>query len=318
MDETADRCERKVLNILVGILNGEPVKPMLIDVIFLDKTNSSSVQQAFISCCHILWPQKVEYEKVSLLITDQASYMLLAGKNLKGIFPNLNHVTCIAHALNRVCSSIQENLDFVNKFVSSMKKVFLNSKSKQELYKEVTGLRLPPVPVPTRWCTWLETANYYRENFTQMNKFVDQLKSEAKSKSIKKVKNIIQMNAFQDQLLEVGEYKFLTEVITKLQQQNLKMNSQLDLINEVKAKLSGFAKEKLEKSLFKNPDFKKFTENADFDHRLKNSYAPLVSVEVERSFSRYKNLLTDKRQRFLPEKLKINIIIQFNQFLKNL
>jgi len=38
-----------VLNILVGVLNGESVKPMLIDMEFLEKTNNSTVQQAFIT-----------------------------------------------------------------------------------------------------------------------------------------------------------------------------------------------------------------------------------------------------------------------------
>jgi hypothetical protein len=133
MDETTNKCERKVLNILVGVLNGEPIKPMLLDVKFLEKTDSSHVQQALIDSCVILWPEKIQYNLVWLLVTDQASYMVLAGKLLKNFFPNMKHITCIVHALNRVCSSIQKNFIHINRLISNMKKVLLNSKSKQAL-----------------------------------------------------------------------------------------------------------------------------------------------------------------------------------------
>jgi hypothetical protein len=39
-------------------------------------------------------------------------------------------------------------------------------------------------------------------------------------------------------------------------------------------------------------------------------YAPITSVDVERSFSQYKNLLTDKRRSLLFENIKEMLIIQ--------
>lgn len=41
-------------------------------------------------------------------------------------------------------------------------------------------------------------------------------------------------------------------------------------------------------------------------------YAPISSVDVERSFSTYKNVLTDNRCKFLFENLKKTLIIQVN------
>ena len=46
---------------------------------------------------------KVRREDVNLLISDAASYMFRAGKVLKEIYPNLLHVTCLAH-LMRNCA----------------------------------------------------------------------------------------------------------------------------------------------------------------------------------------------------------------------
>jgi len=44
-------------------------------------------------------------------------------------------------------------------------------------------------------------------------------------------------------------------------------------------------------------------------------YAPITSVDVERSFSQYKNLLTDKRRSLLLENIKEMLIIQCNSDL---
>lgn len=41
-------------------------------------------------------------------------------------------------------------------------------------------------------------------------------------------------------------------------------------------------------------------------------YAPITSVDVERLFSVFKNMLTDKRHSFTEEKLEMHMIINFN------
>jgi len=41
-------------------------------------------------------------------------------------------------------------------------------------------------------------------------------------------------------------------------------------------------------------------------------YAPITSVDVKRSFSVFKNMLTDKRHSFTEEKLEMHMIIHFN------
>ncbi|KAF0750132.1 Uncharacterized protein FWK35_00038415 [Aphis craccivora] len=41
-------------------------------------------------------------------------------------------------------------------------------------------------------------------------------------------------------------------------------------------------------------------------------YAPVTSVDVEQSFSSYKNILSDRRRSFLFENLKNHLIVQCN------
>uniref|UniRef100_A0A915KXL8 DUF659 domain-containing protein n=1 Tax=Romanomermis culicivorax TaxID=13658 RepID=A0A915KXL8_ROMCU len=79
----------------------------------LEKTNNSTVMQSIINICGFIWGAEIHYKKVWLVVMDQASHMLLAFPNLKGMFPNSKHVTCLAHSLHRVCETIREEYDTI-------------------------------------------------------------------------------------------------------------------------------------------------------------------------------------------------------------
>jgi len=72
----------------------------------------------------------------------------------------------------------------------------------------------------------------------------------------------------------------------------------------------------LESSISKIPDLKRFFENKNLEFKLKATYAPLTSVDVERSFSRLKNILTDDRHKLTPDNMEKLIVIQYNAFLE--
>ena len=59
------------------------------------------------------------------MVSDQARYMLLAIKNLKltNMYPNLHHITCIVHALHRVCEKIRLGNLLANKLIGDVKNV---------------------------------------------------------------------------------------------------------------------------------------------------------------------------------------------------
>ena len=81
--------------------------------------------------------------------------MLWAFQQLKVMYPNLNHVTCIAHGLRRISESIGGNDNSANDFIAVLKKILAKPPSCQVLYQEVTGLQIPQFPVITRWGTWI-------------------------------------------------------------------------------------------------------------------------------------------------------------------
>jgi hypothetical protein len=108
----------------------------------------------------------------------------------------------------------------------------------------------------------------------------------------------------------------LPKKITKLETKSLTIDQQLNIIEDIREGLTDFALEKLNNNLKKNPDFDRFiSKNNSLEFKLKTLYAPLVSVDVERSFSTYKHILSDRRYNLLETNIEKYIVLQFNQSL---
>lgn len=212
-----------------------------------------------------------------------------------------------------VCETIRNTYELADNFIGLMKQILARAPLRKQLWISKTGLPLPPDPVITRWGTWLNTAIFYGENFDKTVDFFKEL--ENKSEAIKKVKKIIQRRDFKDEIVALHKFKFIPDFILKLETQGLKISEQTEVLDTLKKKLTGPSLAKLNSSLDKNPGFKSFTENDSVEFCIKTKYAPLVSVDVERSFSSYKALLRDNRQRFIPENIEQHLVIQFNSFL---
>lgn len=171
VDETTDTAGRYVANLIVGKLceAEEPPTPHLLACKQLPKTNADTIARFVNNGLRILWSNGDNDEKVLLLVTDAAAYMLKAGGSLKCFYPNLIHLTCFAHGMNRVAEKIREYFPNVNKLISSVKKVFLKAPLRIEIYREILpNTPLPPEPILTRWGTWLQAAIFYANNFDKI------------------------------------------------------------------------------------------------------------------------------------------------------
>jgi hypothetical protein len=62
-------------------------------------------------------------EKLLVLISDAATYMVKVGKNLSVFYTAMVHLTCIVHALHRVCATIMDEFDIVNNYLARLKQV---------------------------------------------------------------------------------------------------------------------------------------------------------------------------------------------------
>ena len=105
-----------------------------------------------------------------------ASYMMAASPLLKAFYPNMVHITCLAHALHRVAETIRNEFPRVNSLVSNMKKVFCKSPSRVALFRQILpSISLPPKPVITRWGTWIDAVVYYAEHLEEISALVNAL-----------------------------------------------------------------------------------------------------------------------------------------------
>lgn len=135
---------RYVANLIVGKLTDEgPSKAHLLACKILERANHATISRFIndnlckttffmLNCLYlrlfnflaILWPSGIQHEKVKLYYSDAAAYMVKSATSLKIFYPNLIHVTCLAHALNLVCEVIRNEYEGVNGLIANVKKVF--------------------------------------------------------------------------------------------------------------------------------------------------------------------------------------------------
>ena len=322
IDETQDFKTRFVVNTMVGILNGQKHDCYLLNVEFVERTDNNSIQKAVLNACKILWPDQIEFKRLHLIISDQAGYMLLAVKKLKEmevIFPHINHITCLAHAFHRVSELIQSENSVINQFLTDCKKFLLKSAKRKSDFKTATDLTLPPVPINTRWGTWLSAAAFYLENYEAVKNFIIEYQPDSDSAAFERLKKLATgpNQSVAKCLFKIKPLMEIPSLITKLETRNLSVDEQLSIISRMKVVIKDHPslEYKLSESLRKNPDIDSFPSPTDPILKSERKYCPLVSVDVERSFSKFNYLFDTKRNQLTLENIKYLMIIHYNSFL---
>lgn len=332
IDETTDSRGRYIAHLLIGVLSDDILpKSYLIASKQLEKTNALTVAR-FVQeeLSKFFLPTPVPGDNFLLILSDAAPYMIKAGQNLKIFYPNLIHVTCLAHALNRVAEEIRNHFPLVNSLISNMKKIFLKAPLRIQFYKEkLPNTPLPPQPVITRWGTWLEATFFYCDNFCQLDGLIAELSDES-SQSLTELKRLFKNKEIKQQLSFLKtNYSFVSKTITQMEESNLPLTRSVQLIKQcevafenVAGKIGSKIFQKFRNVMEKNSGFQfvsqvanvlkgDFTDSIDLDPMLLNNFknAPITSVDVERSFSIYKFLYNDRRQNFLMENFEKHLVV---------
>nr|XP_055073537.1 CGG triplet repeat-binding protein 1-like [Misgurnus anguillicaudatus] len=94
VDETTDARDCSVLNIVIGVEK----QYFLVDVVFMERCNYSTVSQEILASLH---SNALDLNDARAVVTDNAAYCLKAYREvLKGLMPNSVHVTCLCHIIN--------------------------------------------------------------------------------------------------------------------------------------------------------------------------------------------------------------------------
>lgn len=105
VDETTDAEGRHVAAVLLRTMEESSSRPYLMQILELDKTNADTVFHAVDDFLRLLG-DAVNRNDILALVTDAAAYMICAGNKLKAIYSRMLHLTCLAHALNRLSERI--------------------------------------------------------------------------------------------------------------------------------------------------------------------------------------------------------------------
>lgn len=325
LDETTDSLGRYIVHFLVKPLNSFN-RPYLIACKILSKVNGQTISVFVMDTLKNMWGESYDYKigNVLVLSTDGVAYMLLSGRILKTYLPNLKHVTCLAHGLNRVAEKIRSLYPDVDLLISNVKKVFLKAPNRIRILKDkYPNMPLPPKPVITRWGTWLAAAAYYEKYFDEIKVVLWALRS-SDAMSIRVAKRIIQTENLRNNLKYIVEnFHIIEYALKKLQESKISVVDTFLTLDQVRAVISwsssASVSQKLEDVIARNPDLdlfrdyaEKISEGTDVDGILMYNFTPLTSVEVERSFSIYKWILNSRRSALKIENLEKIIVLYYN------
>ena len=187
-------------------------------------------------------------------------------------------------------------------------------------------LALPPKPVVTRWGTWLQAAAYYADHFEEVKLVVDALDPN-EAASITEVQNDFRNNDVRNYLTYIkANFSNIPKIIQQLECRTLTAPDSWHIFCKLIESLpqTEVVQQKVKSVLARNKGLQCFlpilsiidpscpslsiqckqVPNLQPVALAAYKYAPFTTVDVERSFSRYKNVLRSNRHGFSKQNLR--------------
>ena len=208
--DESDISETKYCNVLVGLLD-KPDKTYLIacKVLSGPPTAQSIYQEIYDS----LRFMNVARNDICLLLSDAARYMVAAGSTLKNMYPQLFHVTCVAHLPHNCALLVKAKYPAVDNLTACVKAATIKNKTRQALF---AAIGKPPQPVITRWASWLQAAFYYAKNLPAVRDIVCGF--EGSGILVERAKNSVNAEGLSRDLMKIKtEYNCLAGLVLKME-----------------------------------------------------------------------------------------------------
>ena len=223
---------------------------------------------------------------------------------------------------------IREMFKEVNDLIVTVKKIFLKAPSRVVTWKEThSDLPLPPEPVLSRWGIWL----FYARNYAKVKTILGKLDPDD-ALSIKKGQELVERTSLEADLAFIATHlSSLPSTLTQLEESGLPLIKALALVDQAQSKIDNIPGEKADRLrlkfgtvMQKNPGvniLRTVAEVIQGEGGLSSlpagigssevalfKFCPVSSVDVERSFSIYKNIFSDQRHHLTKENLKKIIV----------
>ena len=308
-----DECsieERKYVNILMGSLI-KPNHSFLTTVKCLESNVNSNVISQIVD--DSVKEMNIERGNLCLLLSDAAAYMKLSGNILKSLYPNLIHITCLAHLIHNCSLKVKQSYPRVDAIIATTKTATVKNATRRNLFHTIG---VPPQPVVTRWSSWLKAIRYYSSNFGEIKRIVNSFESEGKI--VMKNKEAINAIGVEDDLVIIERcYMNLVDLLDKFEKKSLDVMGGYNEIATINLNEDPVGIKKYLEKRLKNNGIEEIVK----DNELKgmNPYirsllqsAQCTSIDVERSFSMLGKMLR-KDRRFKSENIQNYLICYYNK-----
>ncbi len=146
---------QSVLNILVGKFNNDNYEhPQIIYSNIIKDRKSETIQPIVESVILPLIRYNFNKNNFKVLITDGTSYFRKLGRKLKQNYGCL-HLICGCHNLHNYSEYLRKKHTKLDYLISFLKRILIKNKSNKNLWKKVTEIALPKLPMLTRWRIWV-------------------------------------------------------------------------------------------------------------------------------------------------------------------
>lgn len=285
-------------NVLIGKLDPNTYHPpYLVNCEFIKEPPNNENITALVE--NTLGNLKIKDKALfKVLLSDQAAYMVKAGKNLKEIHEGLLHISCLVHGLHRVAEEARAMCKELHKLITAVKQIYNKSpKRKTEFKAAYPEVSLLPLQfVSNRWGTWVVAVVHLFKHFDAIYGMVMKMKNEDAA-AIPEAKKLLEDQQVLHQLSWVAEnLEFFPTLIKQMEEEGLTVERSLELIDNAKFKITNIKgntemeakwvqrlKEKFDSVLEKNPDIG-VIQAMSGEQLTQYKYCPLTSVDCERSF----------------------------------
>ena len=298
-DETTDSQGRYVVNVVAGKLDAvEYHSPYLVECTFLEKTDAATIARVVMDTLRSINPN-FDADQFKLFLSDEM---------------------------------VREMFKEVNCLIATVKKIFLKAPSRVVTWKQThPDLSLPPEPILTRWGIWLEAALFYAKNYAKVKTILDKLDPDD-ALSIEKGQELFQSSSLEADLAFIAAHlSFLPPTLMRLEERGLPLIDALAVVDQAQRRIDSILGEKgdrlkckFDAIMQRNPGInilravERILKGEGELSSLPCSigpgevglfkFCPITSVDVERSFSIYKNILSDQRQQLTQENIKKIIV----------
>ena len=293
--DEAEIAKLKYISVLVGSLDA-PNQIFPVDCHPLDSDSNVNSSIILYTVDDILRQLEIKRKNFSLFLTDAARYRSLAGKTLKELYPSLMHVTCVAHLLHNCAMCVCAHLKNIDEIIATIKAATIKNKDRKKDFHDA-GLPSLPVPVITRWATWLRAALYYSENLSAVFTIVNNWTSAGLL--VSREKDAINVEDLVPDLVKINQYRTLAANVEFLEGSACMITKAYGLLKNMQFDDDRYAIQNYIKKRLSNSDLEtiKNCTNLTIDP---TSYALLqkaqpTSAAVERWFSMLSKLLGKDR-----------------------